>query len=43
MSEKIEPINNLHYASAWTKVGGGFSGAIFSGYLCALDIIRKKV
>ena len=36
------PLENLHFASAWTKTGGGFSGAIFSGYLCAMDIIRKS-
>ena len=36
------PIENLHFASAWTKTGGGFSGAIFSGYLCAMDIMRKS-
>jgi len=39
---KIKSIENLHFASAWTKIGGGFSGAIFSGYLCAFDILRKK-
>lgn len=40
--KKIEsPITNLHFASAWTQTGGGFSGAIFSGYLCAMDVIRK--
>ena len=36
------PIDNLHFASAWTKTGGGFSGAIFSGYLCAMDVLRKS-
>ena len=40
--DKIKSIENLHFASAWTKIGGGFSGAILSGYLCALDIIRKR-
>ncbi len=35
------PFTNLHYASAWTQTGGGFSGAIFSGYLGAMDVIRK--
>ncbi len=40
--DKIQSIDNLHFASAWTKIGGGFSGAIFSGYLCAFDILRKK-
>jgi all-trans-retinol 13,14-reductase len=33
---------NLHFASAWGKTGGGFSGAIYSGYLCAYNILRKK-
>jgi all-trans-retinol 13,14-reductase len=32
----------LHMASAWSKTGGGFSGAIFSGYLCAMGILRKQ-
>jgi len=34
--------DNLHFASAWGKTGGGFSGVIYSGYLCALNILRKK-
>jgi len=33
---------NLHFASAWGKTGGGFSGAIYGGYLCAINILRKK-
>lgn len=33
-------LENLHFASAWTKTGGGFSGAIFSGYLCAMGLLR---
>lgn len=37
----FKTLENLHFASAWTKVGGGFSGAIFSGYLCAMGLIRK--
>ncbi|MBE9467853.1 MAG: NAD(P)/FAD-dependent oxidoreductase [Bacteroidetes bacterium] len=40
--EPIKSIKNLYFSSAWTKIGGGFSGAIFNGYLCAFDIIRKK-
>lgn len=36
------PVENLYFASAWTQTGGGFSGAIYSGYLCALDVIRRK-
>ncbi len=39
--ENIKGIDHLHFASAWTKTGGGFSGAIYSGYFCALGIIRK--
>jgi all-trans-retinol 13,14-reductase len=35
------PVKNLSFASAWTQTGGGFSGAIYSGYLCAIDVIRK--
>ncbi len=41
LADQIQSIDNLHFASAWTKIGGGFSGAIFSGYLCAMDILRK--
>ena len=33
--------DNLHFASAWGKTGGGFSGAIYGGYLCAIHIMRK--
>jgi phytoene dehydrogenase-like protein len=35
------PLGNLHFASAWTKTGGGFSGVIFSGYLCAMNLLRR--
>ncbi len=37
----LEAFNNLHIASAWGKFGGGFSGAIFSGYMTAVDLLRK--
>ncbi len=33
---------NLYFASAWGKTGGGYSGAIYGGYLCALGILRKR-
>lgn len=33
---------NMHVASAWGKTGGGFSGVIYGGYLCAMGILRKK-
>jgi phytoene dehydrogenase-like protein len=42
MKPKIESIDNLHFASAWTKIGGGFSGAIFSGYMCAYALLRRR-
>ncbi len=32
---------NIHIASAWGKFGGGFSGSIISGYMTALDLLRK--
>lgn len=35
------PVKNLYFASAWTFPGGGFTGAIISGYLCANEV-RKK-
>jgi len=40
--ETSDVFNNLHFASAWGKTGGGFSGAIYSGFLCAYNILRKK-
>jgi len=40
--KEIQTIDNLHFASAWTKIGGGFSGAIFSGYFCAFGMLRKN-
>jgi phytoene dehydrogenase-like protein len=33
---------NVYIASAWGKFGGGFSGSIYSGYMTAMDIIRKR-
>jgi all-trans-retinol 13,14-reductase len=38
----LKSLRNLYFASAWGNTGGGFSGAIYGGYLCALNIIRKK-
>ena len=34
--------DNIYIASAWGKFGGGFSGSIYSGYMTALDILRKR-
>lgn len=33
-------IPGLYYASAWSSPGGGFSGAIYSGYICALTVMK---
>ncbi|MFO7657253.1 MAG: NAD(P)/FAD-dependent oxidoreductase [Bacteroidales bacterium] len=33
---------NLYIASAWGKFGGGFSGSVFSGYMTALEMLRKR-
>ena len=32
---------NVFVASAWGKIGGGFSGAMVSGYMTAIDVMRK--
>ena len=40
--DSFKPLENLHFASAWGKTGGGFSGAIYGGYLCAINILRKR-
>ncbi|MDZ7632926.1 MAG: NAD(P)/FAD-dependent oxidoreductase [Bacteroidales bacterium] len=40
--DTLKSVDNLHFASAWGKTGGGFSGAIYGGYLCAYNILRKK-
>lgn len=40
--DSFKPIENLHFASAWGRTGGGFSGAICGGYLCAFNLLRKK-
>jgi len=34
--------DNVGIASAWGKIGGGFSGAIVGGYMTALDVLRKS-
>lgn len=34
------PIKNLYFASAWTNPGGGFTGAILSGWFCAKEILN---
>ncbi len=39
--EKATLPQNLHIASAWGRTGGGYSGAIYGGYLCALRLLRR--
>jgi len=39
--QRISPADNLFIASAWDKFGGGFSGAIYSGYFAAMDLLRQ--
>ena len=34
------PVKNLYFASAWAFPGGGFTGAIISGYTCARAILK---
>jgi all-trans-retinol 13,14-reductase len=40
--DAFKPLDNLHFASAWGKTGGGFSGVIIGGYLSAYNILRKR-
>jgi phytoene dehydrogenase-like protein len=40
--DNLKSLENLHFASAWGKTGGGFSGAICGGYLCAINVLRKR-
>ena len=42
VAETADISDNLHFASAWGKTGGGFSGAIYGGFLCAYNILRKR-
>jgi len=35
------PVDGLYFASAWGFPGGGFSGAIISGYLCGLTVLKE--
>jgi len=36
--QRKSPIKNLHFASAWAMPGGGYPGAIISGFLCGLEV-----
>jgi phytoene dehydrogenase-like protein len=44
MSNK-SAINNLYFASAWATPGGGFTGAILSGWFCAKEVgqVLRKI
>ncbi len=39
--KSTDAFSNLYIASAWGKFGGGFSGAIFSGYMTAVEMLRE--
>jgi all-trans-retinol 13,14-reductase len=41
-AEDLKIVDNLYFASAWDKFGGGFSGVIYSGYMCAMEILRRR-
>ena len=34
--------DHIHIASAWGKLGGGFSGAILNGYNTATELLKKR-
>lgn len=36
------PVENLYFASAWACTGGGFTGAMMSGWSCA-NIVNKAL
>ncbi|PID31066.1 MAG: hypothetical protein CR982_00425 [Candidatus Cloacimonadota bacterium] len=36
------PVKNLYFASAWVNPGGGFTGAILSGWFCANEVLRNR-
>lgn len=40
--KNISAIKNLYFASAWTNPGGGFTGAILSGWFCANQVLKSK-
>jgi all-trans-retinol 13,14-reductase len=35
------PVKNMYFASAWSFPGGGFTGAILSGFLTAISMNKK--
>jgi len=36
------PVPNLFFASAWSRPGGGFTGAILGGWDCADEVLSLK-
>ncbi len=40
--DTFSAVENLHFASAWGRTGGGFSGAICGGYLSAFNLLRRR-
>lgn len=41
-AEEIVSVDGLHFASAWARLGGGYSGAIYNGYVCAMNLLRRR-
>lgn len=39
---RCKQINGLYFSSAWSNPGGGFTGAILSGWFCATRILRAR-
>ncbi len=37
----LSPVNHLWFSGTWTFPGGGFTGAIVSGFLCGLQVNKK--
>ncbi|NTV01615.1 MAG: NAD(P)/FAD-dependent oxidoreductase [Chlorobiaceae bacterium] len=40
--EHRSPVPGLYFASAWSRPGGGFTGAILGGWSCAAGILASK-
>jgi phytoene dehydrogenase-like protein len=40
--ENRSPVPGLYFASAWSRPGGGFTGAILGGWFCAAEIFSSK-
>ena len=41
-SLRCKQIEGLYFSSAWSQPGGGFTGAILSGWFCANQVLRPR-